>query len=73
MASLNDLSELVNSGKVKKIGQSTLQKDGEVGTVYRGNGLTLVVRQDGSYWTLLENSGTGLDKVIDQYLKPIGQ
>ncbi len=31
-----------------------------------------MVRPDGSYWTVLENSGTGLDKVIDEYLKPLG-
>jgi len=38
---LSDLGSLIDNGKVKFVGDATLQKGGEVCKVYRGNGLTL--------------------------------
>lgn len=64
------ISLTINTGKVAKVGYFTLQQGGEYGAIYRGSGVTLVVKQDGSYWTLLTNDNTGMDKVISQYLVP---
>ena len=58
-----DLDEMISSGRLKDEGLGTLKKDQEAGRIFRGEGLTLVLKQDGEFWTLLE-SGTGMDTGI---------
>ena len=60
---LKDLTDLVKSNRLVLAGRGTLKKDQPWAWIYRGEGLTLVLRQDGSFWTLLE-SGKGLDQGI---------
>ncbi|GKU75957.1 polymorphic toxin-type HINT domain-containing protein [Paenibacillus sp. L3-i20] len=57
---LSDLGSMIDDGKVKFVGNATLQKGGEVYKVYRGNGLTMTTKQNGEWHTLLE-SGKGMD------------
>ncbi len=56
---LADLDELISSGKLRYRGKGTLKVSTPKAYIYEGDGLTLVLRQDGSFWTLLE-SGTGM-------------
>jgi uncharacterized protein DUF4157 len=60
---LNDLDELISSGRLRYRGKGTLKINTPVSHIYEGEGLTLVLRQDGSFWTLLE-SGTGMAATI---------
>ncbi|HEX8626755.1 MAG TPA: hypothetical protein VF755_01105 [Catenuloplanes sp.] len=60
---LNDLHEMVKSGKLKYNGLGTLAKDQPAGHVFRGEGVTLVLRTNGEFWTLL-TTGAGKDLAI---------
>ncbi|MEU3398768.1 hypothetical protein [Streptomyces filamentosus] len=60
---LADLFELITSGKVKYVGLGTLKVEQPAGHIFRGSGLTLVVKTNGEWWTLLE-SGLAMDKSI---------
>ncbi|MBL1230960.1 hypothetical protein IW492_17170 [Enterococcus sp. BWB1-3] len=57
---LEDLAKLISDGTVKYEGLGTLNKGGAIEKIYRGNGVTLVVSQDGVFRTLLE-TGKGMD------------
>lgn len=57
---LNDLSRLVNDGRLAHQGLGTLKKGQPAMEIYRGEGVTLVTREGGEFVTLLE-SGTGMD------------
>jgi hypothetical protein len=59
-----DLTSLINGNRLALVGRGTLAKDQPWSWIYRGEGLTLVLRQDGSFWTLLE-SGKGMDLAIE--------
>lgn len=59
-----DLTSLINSGRLALVGRGTLAKGEPWAWIYRGEGLSLVLRQDGSFWTLLE-SGKGMDLAIE--------
>jgi hypothetical protein len=60
---LTDLDGLISSGRLPYRGKGTLKINTPVSYIYEGEGLTLVLRQDGSFWTLLE-SGTGMAATI---------
>ena len=64
---LQDLQNLIDDGFLEYQGLGTLKKGAEPMNIYRGDGLTLVVKTNGEFVTLLE-SGTGLDLGI-QLLK----
>ena len=57
---IEELNRMVSSGDLKYIGKGTLGKGQPWAYIYRGRGLTLVQRQSGEFWTLLE-SGAGKD------------
>ncbi|MFJ5141589.1 hypothetical protein [Streptomyces sp. NPDC088707] len=57
---LSDLFELITSGKVKYVGMGTLKAGQPAAHVFRGSGLTLIVKPNGEWWTLLQ-SGAGMD------------
>ena len=44
---LEDVAKLIDSGVVQYVGQGTLGKDAPISNIYRGNGLTVVVKLDG--------------------------
>ena len=60
---LADLTALVDNGTLKHVGLGTLKAGMDAGNIFRGEGLTLVTKVDGEFWTLLK-SGEGLDKAI---------
>ena len=60
---LADLDEMISSGRLQYRGKGTLKINTPVSHIYEGEGLTLVLRQDASFWTLLE-SGTGMAATI---------
>ena len=60
---LGDLSNLIDDGEIVKIGETTFSKGQPVAQVYDGKGITLVLKENGEYWTLLE-SGVGRSKAL---------
>ncbi|GIO86800.1 hypothetical protein J25TS5_37320 [Paenibacillus faecis] len=61
---LEDIQKIIDDGIVKYEGLGTLNKTmAEPSHIYRGNGMTVVIRQNGEFHTLLK-SGTGMDKKI---------
>lgn len=60
---LRDLQDLIKSGKLKFIGEGTLNRDSGAGLIFRGQGVTLVLKPGGEFWTLLK-SGEGMDAEI---------
>ena len=44
---LADISKLIDNGTFKYIGKGTLKKGEEICNIYRGEGLTLVVKENG--------------------------
>ncbi|MFI5550670.1 hypothetical protein [Streptomyces sp. NPDC051738] len=60
---LADLFELVTSGKVKYQGLGTFKVGFDAAHIFRGSGLTLIVKTNGEWWTLLK-SGEGMDTSI---------
>jgi len=59
-AFLDDIGKIIDNGTVQFVGKGTLKKDGEVLHIYRGNGMTVAVKPNGEFVTLLE-SGKGMD------------
>ena len=57
---LDDMHELVKSGRLKYQGMGTIKKDFPACHIFRGEGLTMVTKESGEFVTLLE-SGTGMD------------
>ena len=62
-AFLKAISDGINSGDFKYVGQGTLKKGMEAMSIYRGQGLTIVTKTSGEWVTLLE-TGEGLDLAI---------
>jgi len=58
-----ELEQLKASGDLGYVGKGTLGKGQPWAYIYRGRGLTLVQRQTGEFWTLLE-TGAGKDLAI---------
>ncbi|WP_315081032.1 hypothetical protein [uncultured Clostridium sp.] len=65
---LNDISELINNGTFKYVGQSTGIQNRPVWNIYKGEGLVVATKTDGEWVTLLEDSDTGLAKTIDTFM-----
>jgi len=57
---IEDINGLVESGRLAYDGLGTLKKGIGPGRIYRGEGVTLVLRENGEFWTLIK-SGEGLD------------
>ncbi|MFD5319615.1 hypothetical protein [Streptomyces sp. NPDC127098] len=60
---LEDVHEVISSGRIPYVGMGTLRAGQEAGHIYRGEGITIVLKQNGEFWTLLE-SGKGMDTAI---------
>jgi hypothetical protein len=60
---LDDIQKIINDGKVKYVGQGTLKKGQGSLHIYRGNGVTLAVKDSNEFVTLLR-SGEGMDVAI---------
>jgi hypothetical protein len=58
-----DIQENIRNGQFRFEGLGTLKKGEPEGMIYRGMGLTIVLRETGDFWTLLK-SGEGLDASI---------
>ena len=55
-----DLQDLIDNGTFEYQGLGTIKKGFEPMLIYRGNGLTLVIKTNGEFVSLLE-SGSGMD------------
>ncbi|MEU9198413.1 hypothetical protein [Streptomyces hundungensis] len=64
MEFLSDLFELVRSGRLKYEGLGTIKVGHDAALIFRGEELTLVLRIDGEFWTLLENGSGMADNII---------
>ncbi|XYH97110.1 RHS repeat domain-containing protein [Sorangium sp. So ce1128] len=62
-ALLKALSDGIENGTFKYVGQGTLKKGAEAMSIYRGRGLTIVVKNSGEWVTALK-SGEGMDLAI---------
>jgi hypothetical protein len=60
---LKAISDFIDTGAFKYIGQGTLKKGMEAMNIYRGRGLTIVTKTSGEWVTLLQ-SGEGMDLAI---------
>ncbi|NGN67048.1 hypothetical protein G5C51_24460, partial [Streptomyces sp. A7024] len=58
-----DIAKAIKDGEFELVGKGTLKKDEPEGLIYRGKGVTVVLHEDGSFWTALE-SGQAMDKSI---------
>ncbi|MET9906478.1 hypothetical protein ABZZ74_06600 [Streptomyces sp. NPDC006476] len=65
---LNDIQENIKNGTFKLVGKGTLKKGEAAGLIYRGKGVTIVLHENGDFWTALK-SGEGLDTSIEITLK----
>ena len=66
---LDDIAGLINSGKVKFAGQGTVKKGQPVVDVFKGEGVTILLKPNGEFITILQ-SGKGMDLAI-QFVKTI--
>lgn len=57
---LDDIQRIINEGKVKYVGRGTLKKGQDAMHIYKGNGVTLVVKNNNEFVTMLK-SGEGMD------------
>ncbi|MFE4059363.1 Hint domain-containing protein [Streptomyces sp. NPDC059096] len=58
-----DIGKAIKDGTFELIGKGTLKKGEPEGLIYRGKGVTVVLRENGDLWTALK-SGEGLDTSI---------
>ena len=61
---LQDIEDNIKNGTFKLVGKGTLKKGEPEGLIYRGGGVTIVLRDNGEFWTALK-SGEGLDTSIE--------
>ncbi|MCX5293254.1 MULTISPECIES: cell envelope integrity protein TolA [unclassified Streptomyces] len=61
---LQDIEANIKNGTFKLVGKGTLKKNEAEGLIYRGNGVTIVLHENGDFWTALK-SGEGLDTSIE--------
>ncbi|MET7860849.1 polymorphic toxin-type HINT domain-containing protein [Streptomyces sp. NPDC005318] len=59
-----DIAKAVKDGTFELVGKGTLKKGEPEGLIYRGKGVTIVLRENGDFWTALK-SGEGLDTGIE--------
>ncbi|WP_406455222.1 hypothetical protein OH768_19185 [Streptomyces sp. NBC_01622] len=57
---LQDIEANIKNGTFKLVGKGTLKKGEAEGLIYRGKGVTVVLHENGDFWTVLK-SGEGLD------------
>lgn len=60
---LNNIGNIIDNGTVKFVGKGTLKKGQPALNIYRGSGVTVAVKDDGEFVTIIE-SGKGLDLAI---------
>ena len=60
---LDDVQKIINDGKVSYVGQGTLKKGQDAVHIYRGEGVTLVLKNSNEFVTMLK-SGEGMDLAI---------
>ncbi|WP_187283184.1 polymorphic toxin-type HINT domain-containing protein [Streptomyces sp. t39] len=58
-----DIADAIKDGTFELVGKGTLKKGEPEGLIYRGKGVTIVLRENGDFWTALK-SGEGLDTGI---------
>ncbi|WP_310602850.1 polymorphic toxin-type HINT domain-containing protein [Anaerosporobacter sp.] len=59
----NDIKRLINNGTIPFVGKGTLNKCSDVLNIYRGKGITIAIKQNGEWVTILEQ-GKGMDVKI---------
>jgi hypothetical protein len=62
------LTDLIHSGEFRAVGLATLKKGEPLSYIFRGRGLTLVMKPSGEWVTLLR-SGEGLDLAIEKFFQ----
>ncbi|MHB9859387.1 hypothetical protein [Streptomyces sp. YIM S03343] len=60
---LSDIRENIKNGTFQLVGKGTLKKGEPEALIYRGRGVTIVLRENGDFWTALK-TGEGLDTAI---------
>jgi len=60
---LQDIEDNIKNGTFKLVGKGTLKKGEAEGLIYRGKGVTIVLHENGDFWTVLK-SGEGLDTAL---------
>ena len=60
---LEDIAKIIDNGTVKYIGMGEYKEGFPPAKIYRGNGMTIIVKPSGEWVTLLK-SGTGMDSKI---------
>lgn len=60
---LKDVGKVIDEGIVKYVGKGTLKKGQAVVKAYRGNGISVFIKENNEFVTLLK-SGEGLDKAF---------
>lgn len=60
---LDDIGKIIDDGTVEFVGKGTLKKGQPAVNIYRGNGITIAINDDGEFITILE-SGKGMDLAI---------
>jgi hypothetical protein len=59
-----DIAKAIKDGTFELVGKGTLKKGEPEGLIYRGKGVTVVLRENGDFWTALK-SGEGMDTGIE--------
>ncbi|MFC5074067.1 Hint domain-containing protein [Kitasatospora cinereorecta] len=59
-----DIANAIKDGTFELVGKGTLKKGEPEGLIYRGKGVTIVLRENGDFWTALK-SGEGMDTSIE--------
>ncbi|MFE4170792.1 polymorphic toxin-type HINT domain-containing protein [Streptomyces sp. NPDC056909] len=67
-----DIAGAIEDGTFELVGKGTLKKGEPEGLIYRGRGVTIVLRENGDFWTALR-SGEGLDTSIEITKKAPGK
>ncbi|MFJ9248119.1 hypothetical protein [Streptomyces sp. NPDC101776] len=60
---VRDIEDNIKNGTFELVGKGTLKKGEAEGLIYRGRGVTVVLHENGDFWTVLK-SGEGLDTSI---------
>ncbi|MFE6978877.1 polymorphic toxin-type HINT domain-containing protein [Streptomyces sp. NPDC057682] len=58
-----DIADAIKRGDFQLVGKGTLKKGEPEGLIYRGKGVTVVLKENGDFWTALK-SGEGMDTGI---------
>ncbi|WP_406326466.1 HINT domain-containing protein [Streptomyces sp. NBC_01617] len=59
-----DIAKAIKDGTFELVGKGTLKKGEPEGLIYRGKGVTIVLKENGDFWTALK-SGEGMDTGIE--------